>query len=446
MRFVSALAVFVLMALQAKGAAAQTLYYCDTWRAYYPGVLNCPVPWRAVDPATVAPRPGTIAAPPFATAQPTPQTSDTAQPRPTFPPRGDGLDELCKTATSPRTIALCSDTELRALAGERQHAFDDVRSKLTPDQQKALLADQNGWVKSYAQACGLAEDVPPSLPLAPAIKDCMARAGRARIAYLRGYGATETGTARTTPATAQTTPATLPEGDNVLELRRANGGDGAPMAPEVTAGAPTPLVQSFLSSGSNCTSPGCPRNVLYKCADPANFDEVQSCLGMISTNNGLWRPEELEVALGHPLYEKYMALKAEGIRLTREKRAKQVQEANSPHPAVAYTGIPWVAGALICQDVPTLTVLINSFQSYYEDNRRRTFYSEEQARIAYGAPISEPDPRHYGCVLVTQGTPLVRVRSEVLGYPFVRSVDPINGVEVEGITFPSMIKMDSNHD
>ena len=103
--------------------------------------------------------------------------------------RADPFDDWCKTARLPSSIAICSDSDLRALAQERQHAFDDTNAKLSPDQQKALLADQNGWVKSYPLACGLARDVAPALPLAPAIKDCMAAAGRARIAYLRAYAA-----------------------------------------------------------------------------------------------------------------------------------------------------------------------------------------------------------------------------------------------------------------
>lgn len=100
----------------------------------------------------------------------------------------DVLDEWCKTVSLPSSIAICSEPELRDLAIERQHAYDEAKAKLTPEQQKALLGDQNGWVKSYPVSCGLSLNVPPPLPLAPAIKNCMAQAGRARIAYLRGYG------------------------------------------------------------------------------------------------------------------------------------------------------------------------------------------------------------------------------------------------------------------
>ena len=80
-------------------------------------------------------------------------------------------------SSKPSSIALCSDRDLRALAVKRQGAFDEAKARLDPDQQKALLADQNAWVVSYSHACGIAPDAPPSLPLAPSIQNCMAKAG-----------------------------------------------------------------------------------------------------------------------------------------------------------------------------------------------------------------------------------------------------------------------------
>jgi hypothetical protein len=90
-------------------------------------------------------------------------------------------------------MALCSDGDLRALAVERQRAFDEAISRLSPAEQKALLSDQDGWQKTYTAACGLAPDVPPSLPLTQAMKDCMVQAGRARIEYLRAYAVEPSG-------------------------------------------------------------------------------------------------------------------------------------------------------------------------------------------------------------------------------------------------------------
>jgi hypothetical protein len=163
-------------------------WWCDTWGTYYPYVLTCPVPWRAVNPSPAARRPFPAASAgaserPAAPAETTPAR---AAPSSSFPTLGDGLDDWCADVKLPSSIAICSDAELRSLMIERGRAFDEAKSRLPLDQQKALLVDQKGWVASYPQACGVARDVAP-LPLAPAIKDCMARAGRARIAYLRGY-------------------------------------------------------------------------------------------------------------------------------------------------------------------------------------------------------------------------------------------------------------------
>lgn len=109
----------------------------------------------------------------------------------------DQLDEWCAQAKLPSSIALCSDPELRALAIERQQAFDEARAGIGEERAHRLLNDQKGWIASYPKACGIAPNVPPPLPLAPDIQDCMARAGRARIAYLHSYGG---------PAQADETP------------------------------------------------------------------------------------------------------------------------------------------------------------------------------------------------------------------------------------------------
>jgi uncharacterized protein YecT (DUF1311 family) len=111
--------------------------------------------------------------------------------------RADQLDEWCKTAKLPSSIVICGDPELLALAIERQHAFEAAQTGLSQDQQKELLADQNGWVKSYAAACGVPQGAPPPNPVPDSVKACFTHAGQRRIAYLRGYGA---GTSRATSA------------------------------------------------------------------------------------------------------------------------------------------------------------------------------------------------------------------------------------------------------
>lgn len=189
-----ALVIVALASLPAAGAAAQAplLYYCDPLYAYYPAVPRCPVPWRAVGSAPIAPQPYQAPVPPSAA--------------PRFPALGDGLDDWCAEVKLPSSVAICSDPELRSLMIERQRAYDEARSQLTPDQQKALLADQNGWVRSYPRVCGLG-DAPPSLPLATSIKNCVAEAGRARIAYLKAYSVTSAAPSETNGAGGETTSA-----------------------------------------------------------------------------------------------------------------------------------------------------------------------------------------------------------------------------------------------
>lgn len=103
------------------------------------------------------------------------------------PAKADILDGWCSQAKLPSSIALCSDPELRALAIERQHAFDAARARVGETRFPVLRADQNAWVASYPRSCGLAPDAPPPIPLPPQVRDCMASAGRTRIVYLNAY-------------------------------------------------------------------------------------------------------------------------------------------------------------------------------------------------------------------------------------------------------------------
>lgn len=171
LRVALALAVFAGTVLQAKAADAQApvWYWSEPLGAYYPYVARCPAPWRRVDPqrpntTTPQPSPPTGGTPhPSAIGEPTPLLS-TATPD-NSAPSGGTLDEWCAKVKLPSNITICSDPDLRALMIERQHAYDEANGRLTPEQRKALLVDQNGWVKSYPQACGLVPDAPPALQL-----------------------------------------------------------------------------------------------------------------------------------------------------------------------------------------------------------------------------------------------------------------------------------------
>jgi uncharacterized protein YecT (DUF1311 family) len=98
------------------------------------------------------------------------------------------LDDWClQSAKLPSSIALCSDSELRELAIQRNHAFEAARARLSVDAYDALQRDQKGWVHSYSTACGISETIPPILPLPAQMLECMKRAGRSRVEYLWNY-------------------------------------------------------------------------------------------------------------------------------------------------------------------------------------------------------------------------------------------------------------------
>jgi uncharacterized protein/peptidoglycan hydrolase-like protein with peptidoglycan-binding domain len=105
----------------------------------------------------------------------------------------------CSDLSLPSRSVICSDPELINLADERQKAFDEALARLGADQRKELLADQQGWAKAYAAACGVPPDKPPPNPVPPAVKDCFKRAAVARLAYLRVYGAPGGNAEPTTP-------------------------------------------------------------------------------------------------------------------------------------------------------------------------------------------------------------------------------------------------------
>ena len=229
MRLRHALVLFAAAMLAASTADARTSpvfdYYCEAWHAYYPAVLVCPVPWRlAVMPHALA---RVRARPPHLGA---PQSTARTMARARFRAIGDGLDRWCSRVKLPSSIAICSDATLRALALERQRAFDLARSRLPPARRKALLANESAWVKTYSVACGLSRVAPPALPLSPSIKNCMAEAGRDRIAYLQTY--------------------------KVAALHEAGGfrSSAAPINEAATASAPP-------SSGTTTISPQSPRRL-----------------------------------------------------------------------------------------------------------------------------------------------------------------------------------------
>jgi hypothetical protein len=220
----SALAVLALLALHHGTCAGTSWYWCEPTHAYYPWVSTCAESWRAVNPWRASQQPGTALPAPLADTVP-PQAAPSAGPAPqptadqgekpnfspqNFPARGDGLDEWCKRVTTALNVALCGDDELRALAIQRLQAFDEATARVSADQRKVLAADQNGWAMSYPQGCALASNVVPVLPLAPAMRECLAQAGRSRLAYLQAFGKPAGSAAASATGTPPPTPIQIP--------------------------------------------------------------------------------------------------------------------------------------------------------------------------------------------------------------------------------------------
>ncbi|MBV9555157.1 MAG: hypothetical protein JO032_20450 [Alphaproteobacteria bacterium] len=161
-----------------------------------------------------------------------------------FAPRGDLLDPWCKAAATAVTVANCADDALRARAIERLHAFDEARSRLSWDRQKALAADQNRWVAGLAQRCNLPDDAALPLPLEPALKDCLTREGNERLAFLEAYGAgaaSEAGAPPAGPSHPDAAPAAKPAPASSAAAASGKPAGGAAAAiPAAPAAKPPP--------------------------------------------------------------------------------------------------------------------------------------------------------------------------------------------------------------
>jgi uncharacterized protein YecT (DUF1311 family) len=101
----------------------------------------------------------------------------------------------CDKVQLPSSLVICSDPDLLAIADERGQVYQELWARLDTAQRAALQADQAQWVREYATRCGLPPDLPPRLPPTLSVLDCFKQAGRARIAFLRGYPSTGAGAA-----------------------------------------------------------------------------------------------------------------------------------------------------------------------------------------------------------------------------------------------------------
>ncbi|HJU20473.1 MAG TPA: peptidoglycan-binding protein [Stellaceae bacterium] len=136
------------------------------------------------------------------------------------PPRDQG-----PAAGNALEAAISGDEELWGLAVERRKVLEEAKPYLSPEQQKALLADESRWFAAYGEACGIAPGTAATVALTAKIRDCLVRAGRARIAYLRAYigqsPATSPSASSGAPAPAGTAPAPAEQPPSTASSRRS---------------------------------------------------------------------------------------------------------------------------------------------------------------------------------------------------------------------------------
>ncbi|MGH7099570.1 MAG: retroviral-like aspartic protease family protein [Stellaceae bacterium] len=95
----------------------------------------------------------------------------------------------CAGVRMPWDIVICTDPGLQTLADERLIAYEQAETRLAPAEVAQLREDQRAWVHAYSAACGIRADRPPPIPVPASVVACFRRAGAARLAYLRTYGA-----------------------------------------------------------------------------------------------------------------------------------------------------------------------------------------------------------------------------------------------------------------
>jgi predicted aspartyl protease len=107
----------------------------------------------------------------------------------------------CVGAKLPWDVVVCSDSQLQLLADERLAAFEVAKQRLTELEVQHLRDDQAAWVRSYSAACGIRADAVVPMAISAGVIECFKKAGEARLAYLRAYGASSVPPSANAPST-----------------------------------------------------------------------------------------------------------------------------------------------------------------------------------------------------------------------------------------------------
>src|SRR5438309_1994738 len=105
----------------------------------------------------------------------------------TLDPRN--VDAWCARVDKPSSIVICSDDELRVQAMMRNQVFAALKTRLSPEEYRALLDNQTRWVNIYSARCGISKDKPIPTPIPPTVIGCFRIEGASRLSYLQHYKA-----------------------------------------------------------------------------------------------------------------------------------------------------------------------------------------------------------------------------------------------------------------
>jgi clan AA aspartic protease (TIGR02281 family) len=106
-------------------------------------------------------------------------------------PNPRNVDAWCAKVDKPSSIVICSDDELRVQAIMRNQAFATLKTRLSPEQYRALLDDQTRWVNAYSARCGIYSNQPVPTPMPSSVIGCFRSEGESRLSYLQHYDATK---------------------------------------------------------------------------------------------------------------------------------------------------------------------------------------------------------------------------------------------------------------
>jgi hypothetical protein len=135
-----------------------------------------------------------------------------------------------------------------------------------------------------------------------------------------------------------------------------------------------------------------------------------------------------------PLFNEELRERTAVTAVQRQRR--EAEEAKKPKlVAVTAQGAGVVPGALICPNYDTVTLMFDLYSDYWTDMRARALQGA-QATLLHGDPMPAPDPRLYGCILVSAGTPMTLERGNIVPVVTVKLPDETT---IRGVTMPGML-------